>query len=130
VLRLPMSWFDREENQPDRVTSKITTSCKTVYSFVKLEISCILITFLSLMVAIIGSIALEWRTGLAALALIPFMALLQIAQLSYTFGFSEGTGKIYEESAQIVKEKLINIRTTLSLGSLHVVYQGYENKLS
>jgi hypothetical protein len=49
------------------------------------------------------------------------MILVQLAQLNFMLGDSECTGSIYEESAQIVKEKVSNIRTTLSLG--------YERKL-
>jgi hypothetical protein len=78
-----------------------------------------------MLVAIVGSVALEWRTGLAALALIPFMILVQLAQFNFMLGYSESTGTIYQESTQIVKEKVLNIRTTLSIGGLQVVYQGY-----
>jgi hypothetical protein len=87
-------------------------------------------TLLSILAAIVGSIAFEWRTGLTALALVPIMVLFQTIQHKNNVGFSESTGKCYEESSQIIKEKLVNIRTTLSLGSNRIIEEGYEKKLT
>lgn len=69
----------------------------------------------------IGSIAFEWRTGLTSIALIPLIILAHAIQLSFVTGLSDLSTKVHEESAQLVSESVMNIRTVLSLGGSRIM---------
>ena len=60
------------------------------------------IATVNILVGIIGGIAFEWRTGLTSIALIPFIILAHVIQLSFATGLSELSNKVHEESTQIV----------------------------
>ena len=129
VLKMPMSWFGEDENQPDKITSRINSNAKNLYSFIKNSIAFIIIAFINIIGGVALSLYYEWRSGLTSIALIPLILISQIVQAKVITGFNESSGKVYEESAQIVNENILNIRTILSLGKPSVFLNKYYIKI-
>lgn len=67
--------------------------------------------------SIAGGIALDWRTGLTSLALIPLIILSQGIQFAFIQGFSSQKASVYEESSQQLSETIGNIKTVISVGT-------------
>lgn len=80
----------------------------------------VLIT-VNILISLIGSVIIEWRTGLTSMALIPLLIVAQGIQLAFVKGFTETKDKIYSDSSQIINESVMNIRTVYSLGSAHMM---------
>ena len=95
VMKMPLSWFEQEQNQPETVTQKITSSCKILYKFSESYISHIFLILINIIFSIFLAFLFEWRTGLTALGLIPFMLLAQVIQMKFIQGFSQSKDKIY-----------------------------------
>ena len=75
----------------------------------------------NILISLIGSVIIEWRTGLTSMALIPLLIVAQGIQLAIVKGFTETKDKIYSDSSQIINESVMNIRTVYSLGSAHMM---------
>ena len=129
VLKMPMSWFGEDENQPDKITSRINSNAKNLYSFIKNSIAFIIIAFINIIGGVALSLYYEWRLGLTSIGLIPFILISQVVQAKVITGFNKSSGKVYEESAQIVNEDILNIRTTLTLGKQEIFLNKYFEKI-
>ena len=125
ILNMPVSWFAKEENQSEKITFKINSSSKVLYNFIKNTYAMVLTATINMVAGVGISLFYDWRTGLTTLALIPLIVISHLIQISFIKGFSETSGKIYENSTQIVNENIINIRTTLSLGGTDSVLNRY-----
>ena len=116
LLNLPLSWFEREENQYEKVIMKLTSNCKIIHSFFSLELAAFTILLANIIFSLIGALYFEWRTALSTLGMIPLILLSQVIQFTFINGFMEEKGKFYENASQILHESVMNIRTILSLG--------------
>jgi ATP-binding cassette, subfamily B (MDR/TAP), member 1 len=130
ILKMPMVWFDREENQKEKVMNRLTSSCKTLYQFVELYIPNLYLIVINVLAAIVAALFFEWRTGLTSLGLIPLIIVAQAVQLGFIQGFSEFKGKIFNDSSLMINETVMNIRTVLMLGRDEVFVGRYGDSLS
>ena len=76
------------------------------------------------------SILFEFRTGLTACGLLPLIIFSQIIQVKLVESFSEQKDDVYNNSVQIVKESVMNIRTAFSLGAPPIMQERYNQKLT
>jgi ABC-type transport system involved in cytochrome bd biosynthesis fused ATPase/permease subunit len=95
ILNLPVLWFDKKEHQPDKISNKVTNSCRGLHGFSDRYIGHALIITTTAVFCIFGALVLEWRTGLVALIVIPLMILTQSFQMAFVMGLSESKEKIY-----------------------------------
>jgi ABC-type multidrug transport system fused ATPase/permease subunit len=56
TINLPISWFERPENQPEIITSKLTANCRAVHHFTGRYIAHTIIILASVTLSVIGSI--------------------------------------------------------------------------
>lgn len=95
LVKLPLSWYNREENQHEKVISKVTESCLVVHSFLSLELQLTIIIILNILYAITAALYFDWRTGLSTIVLTPLILLSQIIHLGFVQGFSQEKSKYY-----------------------------------
>jgi ABC-type multidrug transport system fused ATPase/permease subunit len=129
LLRLPMTWFEKEANQQEKIVSNLTASCRVLHSFMSLELPFTVIVFANIFYSIIAALVFDWRTALSTLGLIPLILLSQTIQTGFTQGFSQSKSKFYDQSSQIVNESVLNIRTVFSLGSPEETSARYERRV-
>ena len=87
-MKMPMSWFGEDENQPDKITSRVNSNAKNLYSFIKNSIAFIIIAFINIIGGVALSLYYEWRSGLTSIALIPLILISQIVQAKVITGFN------------------------------------------
>lgn len=88
IIKMPVSWFDREENQVSKLMDKFSTSFKVLSDFIELYIPFLTIIMVNIIFCTIGSICFEWRTGLTSMGLIPILIISQAIQLMFVAGFN------------------------------------------
>lgn len=125
MLRMPIPWFDIPKNNAGNLTSKLSADCKNVNGLVTTFVAISIQNLTSLLAGIIIAFIFEWRTSLVALGLIPFMIIAGVIQMKFTTGFSDKSDAAYKESAQLIMESMINIRTVSSFGYENVIFHKY-----
>ena len=85
---MPIAWFERPNNSPEKIISTISISCKALYSFQKLFINYFLMISTSIIFSLVGAIIFEWRTGSTTIALLPLILLSQFIQFGFVQGLS------------------------------------------
>lgn len=83
-----MSWFEREENQYEKLVSKMSSSCSVLQSFLSREFPSFVIIICNIVFSIVGALYFDWRTALSTMGLIPLILLSQVVQLRFMHGFS------------------------------------------
>ena len=126
MLRMPIPWFDIPKNNAGNLTSKLSADCKNVNGLVTTFVAISIQNLTSLLAGIIIAFVFEWRTSLVALGLIPFMIIAGVIQMKFTTGFSDKSDAAYKESAQLIMESMMNIRTVSSFGYENVIFHKYE----
>lgn len=126
---MPVSWFHHSDRQPEKLTSVMTQSCKTLYNFLKEYTPHLIFVLSSIVSSMIGALAFEWRTGLTSFGLIPLIMLSQAIQLAFIQGMAESKSKIYRDLSQIINESVMNIRTIYSLNCSNTIVDRYNSKL-
>ena len=122
---MPIPWFDIPKNNAGNLTSKLSADCKNVNGLVTTFVAISIQNLTSLLAGIIIAFIFEWRTSLVALGLIPFMIIAGVIQMKFTTGFSDKSDAAYKESAQLIMESMINIRTVSSFGYENVIFHKY-----
>ncbi len=126
---MPIPWFDVPKNNAGNLTSKLSADCKNVNGLVTTFVAISIQNLTSLLAGIVIAFIFEWRTSLVALGLIPFMIIAGVIQMKFTTGFSDKSDAAYKESAQLIMESMMNIRTVSSFGYENVMFHKYERKL-
>jgi ATP-binding cassette subfamily B (MDR/TAP) protein 1 len=126
---MPISWFDTPKNNAGNLTSRLSADCKNVNGLVTTFVAISIQNLTSLVAGIVISFVFEWRTSLVALGLMPFMIIAGAIQMKFTTGFSEKSDAAYKESAQLIMESMMNIRTVSSFGYENVIFNKYKQKL-
>lgn len=116
MIIMPGSWFDLPKNNAGTLTSRLSTDCKNINGVTSSYLGIILQNISCLLSGLIIALCYEWRISLVTLALIPFMIAAGVIQMKAFVGFSEESGEAYKDSANLIMEAMINIRTVTSFG--------------
>lgn len=83
----------------------------------------------SLITGLVIAFVFDWRTSLVALGMIPFLILSGLLEMQFSTGQNQSTDEAYKDSASLIMESMINIRTVSSSGHDYIVVKKYEEKL-
>jgi ABC-type transport system involved in cytochrome bd biosynthesis fused ATPase/permease subunit len=92
---MPVSWFERKKNQPEKLTNTVTQGCRVIQGFTQRYVAYLILIVLNILFSLIGAVAFDWRTGLTAVGLIPLIMVSQAIQLAFIKGLTESKDKIY-----------------------------------
>ena len=126
---MPVPWFDIPRNNAGTLTARLSTDCNLVNSVTTTIVGIMIQNVSTLLAGIIIAFVHEWRTALVALGLLPLMILCGVAQMAMSTGFSDKTDAAYKDSANIIMEAMINIRTVSSFGYEGVIADKYDQKM-
>lgn len=113
---MPGSWFDLPKNNAGTLSARLSTDCKNINGVTSTYLGVIVQNVTCLLTGIIIAFIYEWRITLVSLGLIPFMIAAGVIQMKAFVGFSEQSGEAYKDSANLIMEAMINIRTVTSFG--------------
>lgn len=85
---MPVAWFGKEGNHSDKITSRLSRSCKTIYSFIKLFTPHLIYVAVNILGSLFGAIIIDWRIGLTSFGLIPLIIISQAIQLGFIQGLT------------------------------------------
>lgn len=80
----------------------------------------------SLVTGIVIAFVFDWRTSLVALGMIPFLILSGLLEMQFNAGQNQSTDEGYKDSASLIMEAMINIRTVSSSGHDYIIVKKYE----
>lgn len=101
---MPIPWFEDERNQPQKIISQLTLASKSIYSFIRVYISHLIMVLVTIIYSLIGSLIFEWRTSLTSFGLIPLIILSQGIQMAFVTSFAETKIKFYGEASSLINE--------------------------
>eukprot|EP00919_Chromeraceae_sp_WS-2016_P010239 GHVR01024025.1.p1 GENE.GHVR01024025.1~~GHVR01024025.1.p1 ORF type:complete len:124 (+),score=0.20 GHVR01024025.1:1147-1518(+) len=122
---MPIVWFDQPKNNGGSLAARLASDCQIVNGMTTTFFAILVQNLSTLVAGLVISLANEWRTSLVALGLIPFLILAGAIQMSKMNGFSDKTDTVYKDSADLIMESMINIRTVSSFGYESVISKKY-----
>jgi ATP-binding cassette subfamily B (MDR/TAP) protein 1 len=116
ILKMPVPWFDIPRNNAGTLTARLSTDCQLVNTMTTTTASILIQNISTLVAGVIIAFVNEWRTSLVSLGLLPLMIICGIVQMAFSTGFSDKTDVAYKDSANLIMEAMVNIRTVSSFG--------------
>ncbi|KAA8533502.1 hypothetical protein F0562_031064 [Nyssa sinensis] len=114
VLHNEIAWFEKPENSVGSLTSRIINDTSMVKTIIADRMSVIVQCISSILIATIVSMAVNWRMGLVAWAVMPCHFIGGLIQAKSAKGFSGGSNAAYSEVVALASESAANIKTIAS----------------
>lgn len=83
----------------------------------------------AILTGLIIGFVFDWRTSLVALGMFPLLMIAGILEMQFNTGENQATDEAYKDSASLIMESMINIRTVTSSGYDQIIVKTYEKKL-
>ncbi|KAF3432701.1 hypothetical protein FNV43_RR23803 [Rhamnella rubrinervis] len=114
VLRNEIAWFEKPENSIGSLTSRIISDTSLVKTIIADRMALIVQCICSILIATIVSMAVSWRMGLVAWAVMPCHFIGGLIQAKSAKGFSGDSAAAHSELVALASESATNIRTIAS----------------
>ena len=129
LLKLPIPFFDIPRNNSGSLAARLATECNQVNALTTTIVAVTLQNISTLITGIVIAFVFEWRTSLVTLGMIPFLMIAGMLEMAFNTGQSQATDEAYKDSASLIMESMINIRTVSSSGHDYIIIKKYEEKL-
>lgn len=129
LLKMDIAWFDKPENSPGALATKLSTDCTLVNSLTSSTLGISLQSISSLITGMVIAFIASWQLTLVALGLTPLMMFAAKIQAAFNQGFSAANDGPYKESAGFITEAVTNMRTVASFGREDNLLKSYNAKL-
>ena len=126
---MPIPFFDIPRNNSGSLAARLSTECNQINGLTTTVVSITLQNISTLITGIVIAFVFEWRTSLVTLGMIPFLILAGMLEMAFNTGQSQSTDEAYKDSASLIMESMINIRTVSSSGHDYIIIKKYEEKL-
>ena len=128
TLRRKMAYFDRPENHPVILSSRISFDTQNLNRLISNFIGVVFNGIGAFFCGIVLSFAYSWQIALLALGLSPILLIGQVIQNKIHSGFGKFE-KSSNEASALVMESAINIRTVASFCSEEVLIRNFNEKI-
>lgn len=102
ILKMPIHWFDRPENNCGVLSTRLGTDCQTINGMATTYIYIMIQSLTTFAAGIVIALIYEWRTALVAIGLMPLVMLAGAIRSSFRNGLSEKADLAYKDSALII----------------------------
>ena len=126
---MPIPFFDIPRNNSGSLAARLSTECNQVNALTTTIVAITLQNISTLITGLVIAFIYEWRTSLVALGMIPLLIFAGMLEMAFNTGQSQSTDEAYKDSASLIMESMVNIRTVSSSGHDEIVYKKYEEKL-
>ena len=123
ILYMDMDYFDKEENQPGALSSKLSLECRSINILVGTYIGAIIQSLSSFLTGLIIGLIFSWRISLIMLALSPLLMLSGIVEGSK---LSNQKRNKQAKGSELLPETLNNLKVVRSLTATEPVYKKFE----
>lgn len=114
MIHNEVGWFDKSENTVGSLTSRIISDTSLVKIIIADRMSVIVQCVSSILIATVVSMAVNWRMGLVAWAVMPCHFIGGLIQAKSAKGFSGDYSASHSELVALASESTTNIRTIAS----------------
>ena len=125
LLRLPIPFFDIPRNNSGSLAARLSSECNQVNGLTTTIVAITIQNISTLVTGLIIAFIFEWRSSLVALAMIPLLIIAGMLEMAFNTGQSQSTDDAYKDSASLIMESMVNIRTVTSSGHDEIVYKKY-----
>lgn len=129
ILRQEMAYFDVEEHSTGALTTFLSTEAIAIAGLSGVTAATIISAMVTLITAIVISIALSWKMGLVCTACVPLLVGGGFFRLYLLRKYEREKKNTYEQSATYASEATAGIKTVSSLTRDQDVHQHYHNQL-
>jgi len=129
MLRMDMEWFDKPENTPGTLMTRLAADPALVNSLVSNVLTIVVQSLGSLLTGVVISFFASWQVTMVTLPTVPLTLIAGYFQQEYQSGYSANSEGIYKNSGGFITEMIVNIKTVASFGREPNLVQRYENLL-
>lgn len=130
ILRKPVSWFDRSDNEAGKLNSVLSADTAQLNSVASQSLGVYIQSFVALAAGVVFSIFYSWRLGLVVMGLAPFMIITGVLNTRLQRGFTANIDEAYKDSSSLVSEAVTNYRTIMSFANEELILKYYAHTLS
>jgi ABC-type multidrug transport system fused ATPase/permease subunit len=113
-LRLHLGYFDKNENAPGALLTKLSIDTTLLNGIVLTTVGVSVQSFVCFSLGVILGFVYDWRLALICLAFFPFIIISGVVQQKLRKGYSQGDDKLDIEAGSILSECVINTKTIFS----------------
>jgi len=129
TLRREMSYFDKSENNPGIISSRISFETQNINRLIGSFFGVVFNGIGAFACGIVLSFCYSWQIALLALGLSPLLVIGQLFQGKIHTGFAKSE-EAYNEAGAIVMEAAINIRTVYSFCNEEIFIRKFNEKIN
>lgn len=129
LIKMPIGFYDRPENAPGALTTKLSTDCSIVNSLAGTTIGVSITALSTLITGLVIAFISSWQLTLCVLGFMPVLIFSGKVQTQTAQGFSSKTDEAYKESGGFIAEAVVNMRTVASFGREDSLINSYAKKL-
>ncbi|CAD8160850.1 unnamed protein product [Paramecium pentaurelia] len=130
LLKMPISFFDKPENNAGTLTSRLSVDCKTVQSLTSTIIGFKCQNASALICGMAIAFSSSWALTLIVLATAPFRFIGMKLRAKY-MGTLSVSSKVdtFKDAGNLIMEAVTNIRTVFSFGNENIILDDYTKKI-
>ncbi|CAD8071446.1 unnamed protein product [Paramecium primaurelia] len=130
LLRMPIAFFDKPENNAGTLTARLSVDCKTVQSLTSTIIGFKIQNASALICGMAIAFSSSWALTLIVLATAPFRFIgmkLRTKYMGTLSGSHKGDG--FKDAGNLIMEAVTNIRTVYSFGNENIILDDYTKRI-
>ncbi|XP_035706365.1 ATP-dependent translocase ABCB1 isoform X2 [Folsomia candida] len=116
VVRMPMSWFDKECNSPSRISTRLARDAPMVKAAAGHRLAVTLSSFVTVTAAIFISFYFGWQLALVILGGFPILMFSGYVQVQVQKSGQKKDAAMMEDAGRCANEAIANVRTVQSIG--------------
>ncbi|MCO5594158.1 hypothetical protein L7F22_048181 [Adiantum nelumboides] len=117
IIRNEVGWFDRDENNSNRLTARLAVDAAQVRAAVGDRLALILQNLTGFVTACVIGLILEWRLALVLLATFPLLIAAAVGQQLMVTGLAGNVKEAHAHSSMIAGDAIGNIRTVAAFNA-------------
>ncbi len=130
-LRMPISWFERVENNPGMLSATLGQECEVINELASILVFIVIIITTGVSSCYIVGFIFNWKITLLGLGFLPFILFCALYKSHLQAELDRSKEEIRRDSNIIVAETLIDIKTVAALNisdQLHSLYCDLEDR--
>lgn len=116
LLKLPMSYFDKKENTPGAISTKLSTEAYQIHNVITGIIAVVNLNSTAVICAVIIAVVHCWQIGLVSLAFTPLLIMTSFIHISVVKSLTRKSEKSEKFIGCLISDTVSNIRTVKSFG--------------
>ncbi|OXA58154.1 Multidrug resistance protein 1 [Folsomia candida] len=116
IVRMPMSWFDKECNSPSRISTRLARDAPMVKAAAGHRLAVTLSSFVTVTAAIFISFYFGWQLALVILGGFPILMFSGYVQVQVQKSGQKKDAAMMEDAGRCANEAIANVRTVQSIG--------------